>query len=148
MTGGDPTLRRREELVAIVRRVAERGLRPSLFTNGIRATRDLLAELAGAGLFDVAFHVDTTQRFKKYASEEALNAVRREYIERARGLEVAVIFNTTVHGGNLEEVPNLSRFFLENSDVVGMAGTRPSSGTRSAIAGRCSRRWEGGPSTC
>src|SRR5262249_40425121 len=62
VTGGDPTLRRRDELVAIVRRVSERGLRPSLFTNGIKATRDLLEELVSAGLFDVAFHVDTTQR--------------------------------------------------------------------------------------
>jgi pyruvate-formate lyase-activating enzyme len=121
VTGGDPTLRPREELVAIVRRIAERGLRPSLFTNGIRATRDLLRELAEAGLFDVAFHVDTTQRFQRYPDEEALNAVRREYIERARGLKIAVIFNTTVHAGNLEEVPMLVRFFLENSDVVGMA---------------------------
>jgi tetraether lipid synthase len=121
VTGGDPTLRRREELVAIVRRVAERGLRPSLFTNGIRATRNLLEELAGAGLFDVAFHVDTTQRLKKYPNEGALNAVRREYIERARGLKIAVIFNTTVHAGNLDEVPMLARFFLENSDAVGMA---------------------------
>ena len=110
-----------ETFVAIVRRVSERGLRPSLFTNGIRATRDLLAELAGAGLFDVAFHVDTTQRFKKYPNEESLNAVRREYIERARGLAIAVIFNTTVHAGNLEEVPMLVRFFLEHTDVVGMA---------------------------
>ena len=121
VTGGDPTLRKREELLAIVRRLSDRGLRPSLFTNGIRATRDLLEELAGAGLFDVAFHVDTTQRLNKYANEEALNAVRREYVERARGLKIAVIFNTTVHGGNLEEVPMLARFFLENSDVVGMA---------------------------
>ena len=121
VTGGDPTLRPRNELVAIVRRLSERGLRPSLFTNGIRATRDLLAELAEAGLFDVAFHVDTTQRLAKYPTEESLNAVRREYIERARGLEIAVIFNTTVHAGNLGEVPMLVRFFLEHSDVVGMA---------------------------
>lgn len=121
VTGGDPTLRPREELVEIVRHISRRGLRPSLFTNGIRATRDLLAELADAGLFDVAFHVDTTQRFKKYASEEALNTVRREYIERARGLKLAVVFNTTVHAGNLDEVPMLTRFFLKNSDVVGMA---------------------------
>ncbi|MEP6993281.1 MAG: radical SAM protein [Acidobacteriota bacterium] len=121
VTGGDPTLRKRDELVSIVARVAERGLRPSLFTNGIKATRDLLAELAGAGLFDVAFHVDTTQRRNRYPTEKALNAVRREYIERARGLRVAVIFNTTVHAGNLEEIPGLVRFFIENSDVVGMA---------------------------
>lgn len=121
VTGGDPTLRKRDELVAIVRRVSERGLRPSLFTNGIRATRDLLMELADAGLFDVAFHVDTTQRRKGYSTEAALNAVRREYIERARGLKLAVIFNTTVHGRNLEELPMLARFFLQTSDVVGMA---------------------------
>jgi pyruvate-formate lyase-activating enzyme len=121
VTGGDPTLRRRDELVAIVRRVAERGLRPSLLTNGIRATRDLLAELAHAGLFDVAFHVDTTQRLKRYPDEKALNAVRLEYIERARGLKLAVIFNTSVHAGNLEDVPMLARFFKAHCDVVGMA---------------------------
>jgi pyruvate-formate lyase-activating enzyme len=121
VTGGDPTLRRRQELVAIVRRIAERDLRPSLFTNGIRATRDLLEELAAVGLYDVAFHVDTTQRLQRYPNEKALNEVRRRYIERARGLRIAVIFNTTVHDGNLEEVPMLARFFLENSDVVGMA---------------------------
>jgi hypothetical protein len=121
VTGGDPTMRDREELVAIVRRVSERGLRPSLFTNGIRATRELLSELAAAGLFDVAFHVDTTQRFKKYPTEASLNAVRSEYIERARGLKLAVVFNTTVHAGNLEEIPDLVRFFVRNSDVVGMA---------------------------
>src|SRR6266496_4038251 len=59
VTGGDPTLRKRAELVAIVRRISERGLRPSLFTNGIKATRGLLTELTEAGLFDVACHVDT-----------------------------------------------------------------------------------------
>ncbi|MGH9369076.1 MAG: radical SAM protein [Thermoanaerobaculia bacterium] len=121
VTGGDPTLRKREELVAIVQRIARRDLRPSLMTNGIRATRDLLRELAAAGLFDVAFHVDTTQRRKRFTTERDLNAVRQEYIERARGLKIAVIFNTTVHAGNLEEVPALARFFLERSDVVGMA---------------------------
>ena len=121
VTGGDPTMRRRADLVAIVRRVSERGLRPSLMTNGIRASRGLLEELCAAGLFDVAFHVDTTQRRRKYPTENALNEVRQEYIERARGLPVAVIFNTTVHAGNLDEIPGLARFFLRNSDVVGMA---------------------------
>ncbi len=131
VTGGDPTLRRREELVAIVHRLSQCGLRPALMTNGIRATRDLLAELAGAGLFDVAFHVDTTQRRRRYPTEESLNEVRREYIERARGLRLAVVFNTTVHAGNLEEIPRVVRFFLQNTDVVGMASFQ-----RQALTGR------------
>jgi uncharacterized radical SAM superfamily Fe-S cluster-containing enzyme len=121
ITGGDPTLRERSELVAIVRRVRERGLLPTLMTNGIKATRDLLAELAAAGLNDVAFHVDLTQERKGYATEADLNAVRAEYIERARGLPIAVIFNTTVCRENLEEIPDLIRFFRRHANVVGMA---------------------------
>ncbi len=109
VTGGDPTLRNRGELVAIVRRIAERGMRPALFTNGIKATRSLLAELAGAGLVDVAFHVDTTQQRKGMPTEHALNAVRAEYIARARGLGLSVLFNTTVHRANLHEIPALIR---------------------------------------
>jgi MoaA/NifB/PqqE/SkfB family radical SAM enzyme len=76
VTGGDPTLRKRDELVAIVRRIRERGLLPTLMTNGIKATRDLLEELAEAGLNDVAFHVDLTQERKGYATEADLDAVR------------------------------------------------------------------------
>ena len=121
VTGGDPTLRRRDELVAIVRRVRERGMRPALFTNGILATRDLLAELAAAGLVDVAFHVDMTQERKGYADEPALNALRREYIERVRGLPLAVIFNTTVFDGNFRQLPCIVEFFVAHSDVVTFA---------------------------
>src|SRR3984893_7688538 len=119
-TGGDPTLRERRELVAIVRCVRERGLLPTLMTNGILATRDMLQELASAGLNDVAFHVDLTQERKGYATEADLNAVRREYIERARGIPIAVIFNTTVCRENFDEIPDLIRFFRRHADVVGM----------------------------
>ena len=121
VTGGDPTLRKRSELVAVVRRLRERDLRPSLFTNGIRATRDLLAELAAAGLVDVAFHVDTTQGRKGFATERDLDAVRQDYVERARGLPLSVFFNTTVHPGNLDQIPGVVRFMVANSDVVRLA---------------------------
>src|SRR5436309_7632060 len=96
ITGGDPTLRKRDELVEIVRYTSEIGLCPALFTNGIRASRDLLAELRDAGLIDLALHVDLTQERKGYATEMALNEVREQYLERARGLGLAVIFNSTV----------------------------------------------------
>lgn len=121
VTGGDPTLRKREELVVIVRRIAERGMRPALFTNGIKASRDLLAELAEAGLVDVAFHVDLTQERKGYASEADLHELREEYIERARGLPINVIFNTTVFDHNFREIPDIVKFFVKHSDVVHMA---------------------------
>ena len=121
VTGGDPTLRNREELLAIIRYIRHKGMRSSLFTNGIKATRALLEELCGAGLEDVAFHVDMTQERKGYTSEQELNAVREEYIERARGLPLAVIFNTTAFPGNFHEVPALVKFFVKHADVVRFA---------------------------
>ncbi len=121
ITGGDPTLRKRDELVAIVRRVREKGLLPTLMTNGIKATREMLEELAEAGLNDVAFHVDLTQERKGYATEADLDVIREEYIERARGIPIAVIFNTTVCRENFDEIPGMIRFFRRHADVVGMA---------------------------
>jgi len=121
VTGGEPTLRDRGELVRIVQEVRRRGMRPSLYTNGIRASRGLLAELAAAGLEDVAFHVDMTQARAGYGSERELNAVRREYLERARGLPLAVMFNTTAFAGNLHELPDVVRFFVAHAGAVRIA---------------------------
>jgi molybdenum cofactor biosynthesis enzyme MoaA len=120
ITGGEPTLRKREELVEIVRYTASIGLNPALFTNGIRATRDLLAELRSVGLVDVAFHVDLTQERKGYVTEVQLDEVRETYLARARGLGLAVIFNTTVCDANLDEVPELVRFFVRHAGELGM----------------------------
>lgn len=135
VSGGEPTLRQRDELVAIVRRLAERGLRASLFTNGIRASRGLLTELAAAGLVDVAFHVDTTQERAGYPTEHDLNALRREYIERARGLPISVFFNTTVHQGNFDQVPMLAAFFVEHAEVVRFASFQLQAETGRGILG-------------
>jgi len=118
VSGGEPTLRRRDELIAIVRHITAAGMRSSLFTNGILVTRSLLEELSTVGLTDVAFHVDLTQQRAGYDSEAALNTVRARYIELARGLPLSVLFNTTVFAGNLSEVPALVQFFAAHADVV------------------------------
>jgi molybdenum cofactor biosynthesis enzyme MoaA len=125
VTGGDPTLRKADELVAIVQRISERGMRPALFTNGIRATRALLTRLADAGLIDVAFHVDMTQERRGYASEIELNELRLAYIERARGLPLAIYFNTTVFDGNIDQIPDVVAFFAQHSDVVRLVSFQP-----------------------
>jgi hypothetical protein len=121
MTGGDPTLRKRCELVALVRRARELGLLPALMTNGIKASRDLLVALAEAGLNDVAFHVDLTQQRQGFPTERALNALRAEYIARAQGLPINVMFNTTVYDGNVAEIPELVQFFIQHAAVVSFA---------------------------
>ena len=136
ITGGDPTLRRRDELVEIVRYVASIGLNPALFTNGIRCSRDLLAELRSVGLVDVAFHVDVTQERKGYTSERQLNEIREEYLARARGLGLAVIFNTTVCDENLDELPELVRFFVGKAGELGMCSFQMQADTGRGILHR------------
>lgn len=121
ITGGDPTLRPRHELVEIIRYAARIGLYPALFTNGIRLSRGLLRELRDVGLIDLALHVDLTQERKGFATEIELNQVREKYLERAHGLGLALIFNTTVFDGNLAEIPALVRFFVRHAGELGMA---------------------------
>jgi molybdenum cofactor biosynthesis enzyme MoaA len=121
VTGGDPTLRKRDELIAIVKAIKSYGMRASLFTNGIKASRDLLVELCAAGLDDVAFHVDMSQERSGYVSEAELNAVRLDYINRARGLPLSVMFNTTIFPGNFLDIPALAQFFVQHADVVKLA---------------------------
>jgi len=121
ISGGDPTLRKPADLAAITARIVGHKMRPSLFTNGIKATRSLLSELAAAGLSDVAFHVDLTQERKGYDSEQALNQLRLDYIQRAKGLGLRILFNTTVFDGNVGEMPDLVRFFVDHADDVHLA---------------------------
>jgi 7,8-dihydro-6-hydroxymethylpterin dimethyltransferase len=137
ISGGDPTLRDRAELSKIVRYVREKGLRASLFTNGILLNRGWLMELTQAGLNDVAFHVDLTQERKGYDTEVSLNKLRKKYIEMARGLPLSVLFNTTIYAGNFDEVPALASFFAEQSDVVRFASFQLGADTgRGTVAGR------------
>ncbi len=121
VTGGDPTLRKTEELIAIVAYIKQRGMRASLFTNGIKATRALLEQLCAVGLDDIAFHVDMTQERKGYHSEVELHSVRLEYIERTVGLPLSVFFNTTAFPGNFHEIPDVVRFFVQHADQVRLA---------------------------
>jgi 7,8-dihydro-6-hydroxymethylpterin dimethyltransferase len=135
VSGGEPTLRRRDELIKIVQRLKQRGLRSSLFTNGIKATRELLTELAQAGLTDVAFHVDMTQQRAGFADESELNRLRTDYVERARGLGLGVFFNTTVHAANAQEVPMLVAFFKAHADVVKFASFQLQAQTGRGVLG-------------
>ncbi len=121
VTGGDPTLRQTDELIAIVAYIKRRGMRASLFTNGIKASRALLEQLCAVGLDDVAFHVDMTQQRAGYQCEAELHAVRLEYIERTRGLPLSVLFNTTAFPGNFHEIPDVARFFVQQADQVRLA---------------------------
>ncbi len=118
ITGGDPTLRSIPDLVKIVELIKSRKMRSALFTNGIKASREMLEAMSEAGLNDVVFHVDLTQERKGYDNEERLNEIRLEYIDRAKGLPLRVMFNTTVFEDNFHEIPMLVSFFADNANKI------------------------------
>ncbi|MGH8126858.1 MAG: radical SAM protein [Gammaproteobacteria bacterium] len=121
VTGGDPTLRKADEIVQIVRYIRSKGMRASFFTNGILAKHELLKDLVAAGLTDIAFHVDMTQERKGFANEMELNVLRDKCIEQASGLKLQIFFNTTVFDGNFHEIPQLARYFADHADRVQLA---------------------------
>lgn len=120
ITGGDPTLRKIEDIEAICREIRRLKMRSCLMTNGIRADRKFLRRLAEAGLNDVAFHVDLTQERKGFNSEVALNEIRWRYVEQARGLGLRILFNTTAFSGNIDEIPELCRFFRSQAQHLAL----------------------------
>ncbi|MEM7540023.1 MAG: radical SAM protein [Pseudomonadota bacterium] len=121
ITGGDPTLRKHTELIEIVRYASSLGLYPALFTNGIAASRKLLKALAAAGLKDIAFHVDMTQRREGFTSEIELCELRDDYIARTQGLGLTVLFNTTLGDHNIDELAGLVQYFLKRAECVSFA---------------------------
>lgn len=121
ITGGDPTLRSIPDLVKIAEMIKARNMRSALFTNGIKASREMLKAMSLAGLNDVVFHVDLTQERKGYMSEEQMNEIRLDYINRAKGLPLRVMFNTTVFEGNFHEIPMLVSFFADHADKIDLS---------------------------
>jgi hypothetical protein len=66
----------------------------------------------------------------------ALNEVRKEYIERARGLPLSVMFNTTVVDRNFEGISEIVEFFVRNCDVVRLASFQVQADTGRTILAR------------
>lgn len=137
ITGGDPTLRSIPDLVKITEMIKARNMRSALFTNGIKASREMLEAMSAAGLNDVVFHVDLTQERKGYESEKQLNEIRLDYIDRAKGLPLRVMFNTTVFEGNFHEIPMLVSFFCDHGDKIDLSSFQLQADTgRGVLRGR------------
>lgn len=136
VTGGDPTLRKRDELIDIIRYIKQKNMRSTMMTNGIRASRSLLTDLAQAGLNDVAFHVDTTQNIKNATDEKSLNEKREKYINNTKGLGLSVMFNTTIHKDNFHEIPDLINFFIKHAGSIRTVSFQSQADTGRGVAGK------------
>lgn len=139
LTDGEVTLRSPEELEAMLDRFRAHELIPMLMTHGDRLLNEprLLDRLARAGLREISFHIDSTQRgrlnpaYSSATREEELNALRVDFADLVRGVRartgIALRVATTVTVGaeNLDGVASLVRTLAEQSDVYRIISLQP-----------------------
>ncbi len=139
LSDGEVTLRAEAELVELVAYAREIGLVPMLMTHGetFRRKPGLLERLmVEGGLSEVSFHVDTTMRGRRdgYAraeTERDLDGLRAELADmiraarRATGRRLEAASTVTVTRRNIDGVPGIVRWFLQNADAFKMVSFQP-----------------------
>lgn len=119
IAGGDPLTH--PDIVEIVARVARRGFKPIVNTNGGALTEDLLRELHAAGARGFTFHVDSKQSRAgwKGKNEAQLNELRLQFAEMlARYGDISCAFNSTVYEDTLPYAPDMIEWAQRHIDKV------------------------------
>ena len=110
LTGGEPLLRR--DILAIVRRSAERGLWPVVGTNGVKVTANVARLLAEAGARGLALSLDALdpERHDRFRAVQGAweNTVRGAEVLRDAGLPFLI--QTTVGRHNRDELEAIAAF--------------------------------------
>ncbi|MBD3867342.1 MAG: radical SAM protein [Acidobacteria bacterium] len=138
ITAGEVTLLDPPELGRIVSYARKIGLDPMVMTNGQRFEEvpGYLASLVrDHGLQKVAFHVDVTQHGRKgdhhFGREAALHKVRDRFaamirmVRKETGRRLHGAHTVTVTGENLDQVPDIVQWALENHDAFRMISFQP-----------------------
>jgi len=140
ITDGEVTLRSEDELHEMVRLAIKHELIPMIMTHGdtFRFNPDLLYRLVkDSGLREVSFHVDTTQRGRKGAeyknakTEKELMPLRDEFVELIKSVKketshtLRAASTVTVTKDNFSEVPDIVRWYSQNSDVFRLLSFQP-----------------------
>ena len=139
LTDGEVTLRPEAELIEMISYSRAIGLVPMVMTHGetFRSKSGLLERLmTEGGLSEICFHIDTTMRgrrdqYANVATEVGLNGLRSEFAEiirtarRRTGLRLEAASTVTVTRINLEDIPEIVRWFLANADAFKMVSFQP-----------------------
>ncbi|MBI4404512.1 MAG: radical SAM protein [Deltaproteobacteria bacterium] len=113
VVGGEPTLY--PHLTDVICYIADKGILPTLLTNGTLLTPKRLREYKDAGLYSVRIHIDKHQRRhsdprRMATTESELNPLRKYYVDMCRneGVEPAFIF--TLYRDNLDDYLDVVEF--------------------------------------
>jgi MoaA/NifB/PqqE/SkfB family radical SAM enzyme len=119
IAGGDPLMH--PQIVDIVKRISDTGIKPIINTNGGMLTLELLRELKKAGVYGFTFHIDSKQGRPKWKNknELELNELRLHFAEMlAKAGNISCSFNSTVYEDTLQYVPDLVEWSAKHIDIV------------------------------
>ena len=155
LTAGEVTLMPVEDLTKLVKYCVDNELSPMVMSHGdtFREDPDYLEHMMiHGGLEKVAIHVDTTQRGrigqKKGDTEQDLNWLRDEFADMIRqaraktGQTLHAAHNYTIDETNLDAVPDVMRWGLENSDAFRLMSFQPTAAVGRTRTGHITGRRE------
>ncbi|MFN3201468.1 MAG: hypothetical protein ACE366_23905 [Bradymonadia bacterium] len=138
ITAGEVTLLPCDELIEILRYCHEIQLTPMLMTNGQTILKDptyLERLLVEGHLRKVAFHIDTTQKgrlgLRARDTETDIHWIRDAFANLVRqtrkktGINFEAAGTFTVTEDNFEQVPEVLRWFIDNSDAFYLFSLQP-----------------------
>lgn len=119
ISGGEPLLY--PYIVDVVKFISSHHIRSVILSNGDFLTHELATKLRDAGLFQFFLHVDCGQNRLdwKNKTETEMNELRQKYADLIHKVgKLKCGFNMTIRHSNLEEIPNVVRWFRSNIDRV------------------------------
>jgi hypothetical protein len=119
ISGGEPLIY--PQIIEVVDFIKRNKIKPIIFSNGMKLTRQLAAELKKAGLAKFHFHIDSGQNRPEWEnrSETELNDLRQEYADLLWDLGgVQCGFHTTVYRKNLMDIPRIVGWCMNNTHKV------------------------------
>lgn len=142
ITSGEVTLLPKEDLVRIIGKAKSLGLSPMVMTHGGVLCHDpdyLDALVTEGGLTKISIHVDTTQRgrrgYGRVDEEVALNPVRDAMAGMLRdsrkrtGKKLKAATTMTVNRDNLNQLPDVLTWFLQNLNAFRILSLQPQAKT-------------------
>jgi MoaA/NifB/PqqE/SkfB family radical SAM enzyme len=119
ISGGEPLLY--PDIIEVVKFITSLKLKCIILTNGEPLTPDFTAKLRDAGLYQFFLHVDSGQNRPGWTNktESEVNNLRQHYVDMIHKTgKIKSGFNMTIRHSNLEEVPDIVRWYRKNIDRV------------------------------
>jgi len=119
VAGGEPLIY--PQIVEVIRFIATLKIKPIIFSNGEKLTKDLLVDLKRAGLAKIHFHIDSLQERPLWTgkSESELNKLRQYFADFLwKNGRIQCGFHITVYRSNLQEIPQVLEWGMKNLKKV------------------------------